>query len=140
MYIGNAALLILNFPLVGVWASLLKVPQSILLSVILLLTMVGAYAINNSMTDLVVLVISGILGYLARKVRFDVAPIVVAIVLGPMLETSMRASLFMSRGDLTIFITRPISGTIIGILILFLIVPPAWALIKRINRPTYQNT
>ncbi|MBI5969057.1 MAG: tripartite tricarboxylate transporter permease [Deltaproteobacteria bacterium] len=131
MYIGNVALLILNFPLVGLWTSILKIPQSILLALILLLTMVGAFAINNSMLDLVVLIVMGILGYLFRKIKFDVAPIVVALVLGPMLETTMRESLYMSRGEISIFITRPISGTIIAILLAFLFGPPLWKLIRR---------
>ena len=126
MYIGNVALLILNFPLVGLWTSILKIPQSILLSLILLLTMVGAFAINNSMLDLVVLVVMGVVGYLFRKIKFDVAPIVVALVLGPMLETTMRESLYMSRGEMSIFLTRPISGTILFILLVFLVVPPMW--------------
>jgi len=131
MYIGNIALLILNFPLVGIWASILKVPQAILLTIILLLTMVGAFAINNSLLDVIVLIVAGSLGYLFRKIDFDVAPIVVALVLGPMLETTLRESLYMSRGDLTIFVMRPISGTIIGILALFLIGVPVWNFLTR---------
>lgn len=134
MYIGNIALLILNFPLVGLWTSILKIPQSILLSLILLLTMVGAFAINNSMLDLVVLVVMGVVGYLFRKIKFDVSPIVVALVLGPMLETTMRESLYMSRGEMSIFMTRPISGTIFMILLVFLIVPPLWKMVRRKNR------
>ena len=101
------------------------------MTVILLLTMVGAFAINNSLLDVIVLIVAGSLGYLFRKIDFDVAPIVVALVLGPMLETTLRESLYMSRGDLTIFVTRPISGTIIGILALFLVGVPVWNLITR---------
>ena len=134
MYIGNGALLILNFPLVGVWTRVLKIPQAILIALILLMTMVGAYAINNSMLDLVVLIVMGILGYLFRKIKFDVAPIVVALVLGPMLETTMRESLYISRGDPTIFFTRPISGTLIALLGVFLIGPPLWALIRKVRK------
>ena len=133
MYIGNVALLILNYPLVGMWTSVLKIPQAILIAIILLLTMVGAYAINNSMLDLVVLLVMGVIGYLFRMIRFDVAPIVVALVLGPMLETTMRESLYMSQGDVTTFFTRPISGTILGILAIMLVAPPLWALMKRFD-------
>jgi len=86
-----------------------QIPQSILIALILLLTMVGAYAINNSMLDLIVLIVMGLVGYLFRKINFDVAPLVVALVLGPMLETMMRESLYISLGDPTIFFTRPIS-------------------------------
>jgi putative tricarboxylic transport membrane protein len=132
MYIGNAALLILNFPLVGMWTSILKIPQSILLALILLLTMVGAFAINNSMVDLVVLIVMGVIGYLFRKIKFDVAPIVVALILSPMLESTMRESLYMSRGDMSIFISRPISGFIILVLVVFLVLPPLWKRRKRL--------
>jgi putative tricarboxylic transport membrane protein len=133
MYIGNLALLVLNFPLVGVWTSVLKIPQSILIALILLLTLIGAYAINNSMLDLGVLIVMGVVGYLFRKIKFDVAPIVVALVLGPMLETMMRESLYMSRGDITTFFTRPISGTILVILAVMLVVPPVMKLMKRFH-------
>ena len=131
MYIGNVALLILNFPLVGMWTSILRIPQAILIAIILLLTMVGAYALNNSMLDLIVLIVMGLVGYLFRKIKFDVAPIAVALVLGPMLETMMRQSLYMSRGDVTTFFTRPISGTIMAILAVLLFAPPLWAGMKR---------
>lgn len=134
MYIGNVALLILNFPLVGMWTSILKIPQSILLALILLLTMVGAFAINNNMLDLVVLIVMGVLGYFFRKIKFDVAPIVVALVLGPMLETTMRESLYMSRGEVSIFITRPISGTILATLLVFLVAPPIRNLMRRTKK------
>jgi putative tricarboxylic transport membrane protein len=73
----------------------------------------------------------GVLGYFFRKIKFDVAPIVVALILSPMLESTMRESLYMSRGDLSIFIDRPISGTIILILLVFLVSPPVWKLMKR---------
>jgi putative tricarboxylic transport membrane protein len=131
MYIGNVALLILNFPLVGMWTSILRIPQAILIAIILLMTMVGAYALNNSMLDLIVLIVMGLVGYLFRKIKFDVAPIAVALVLGPMLETMMRQSLYMSRGDVTTFFTRPISGTIMAILAVLLFAPPLWAGMKR---------
>jgi putative tricarboxylic transport membrane protein len=134
MYIGNLALLILNFPLVGVWTSLLRIPQAILIAIILLFTMVGAYAINNSMLDLIVLLVFGVVGYLFRKIKFNVAPIVVALVLGPMLETTLRGSLYMSLGDATVFFTRPISGTIMGILAVFLFAPPIRSLIGTLRR------
>jgi putative tricarboxylic transport membrane protein len=130
MYVGNLALLILNFPLVGVWTSILKIPKSILVSLILLLTMVGAYAINNSMIDLIVLIVMGIIGYLVRKIKFDVAPFVIALVLGPMMETAVRESLYISRGDISIFITRPISGIMIGILVILLLLPVIWKLLR----------
>ena len=134
MYIGNVALLILNFPLVGVWVSILRLPQSVLLSSILLLTFLGAYSINNSLFDVLVFVIFGILGYLARKIRFDVATLVVAIILGPMLEKMLRTSLYMSRGDPFIFVQRPISLIILIAMVLVLIGPILWRIISKRRR------
>jgi putative tricarboxylic transport membrane protein len=126
MYLGNLALLVLNLPLVGMWVSVLRIPQSILLTLIMLLTLVGAYSVNNSALDLVVLVGTGIIGYVFRKLKLDIAPMVVALVIGPMLEESFRQSLFISRGDPLIFFQRPISGAILMILVLIMIAPVLW--------------
>lgn len=131
MYIGNIALLVLNFPLVGLWVSILRIPQAMLLSIILLLTLVGAYAINNSTFDLIVLLAMGIVGYLLRKFSFDLAPMAVALVLGPMLEQRLLTSLYMSRGDPFIFFERPISGLFMVALIVLLVAPGTWSFVAR---------
>ncbi len=131
MYIGNVALLIFNFPLVGVWVNILRLPQSVLLSSILLLTFLGAYSINNSVFDVLVFVIFGILGYVARKIRFDVATLVVAIILGPMLEKMLRTSLYMSQGDPLIFVQRPICLVILIAIVLVVIGPILWRTTSR---------
>lgn len=135
MYIGNVALLILNLPLVGLWVSLLRVPQSILMALILLLTYVGAYSVNNSLFDLIVLSVMGILGYLFRKLKFDASPMIVAMVLGPMFETTLRESLAISQGNPFIFFQRPISGLLFAILFLVLAVPSIWRLVARRRAP-----
>jgi putative tricarboxylic transport membrane protein len=131
MYLGNAALLILNFPLVGMWVSLLRIPQSILLGLILLFTFLGSYSVNNSFFDVLVLVVFGVLGYLSRKIRFNIAPLVVAMILGPMLETMLRTSLYMSKGDLLIFVKRPISAGLLIAMVLILIGPSLWGMASR---------
>jgi len=120
MYVGNAALLILNLPLVGMWVSLLRIPQPILLALILVFMLVGTFSVNNSVLDLFVLVGMGIVGYILRKLDFDVAPMILALVLGPMLERTFRQSLYMSRGDPLVFFQRPISSglllaTVLGV-------------------------
>lgn len=135
MYIGNVALLILNFPLVGIWVSLLRIPQAILLALIVLFTLMGAYSVNNSTFDLIVLLVAGVVGYLFRKVRFDAAPLVLALVLGPLLENTFRQSLYMSRGSPLIFFERPISALILSALGLILVGPPLWRLVRRHRRP-----
>jgi putative tricarboxylic transport membrane protein len=135
MYVGNAALLILNLPLIGMWVSLLRVPQPIMLASILVFMLIGTYCVNNSALDLVVLIAMGAVGYWLRKLKFDVAPLILAVVLGPLMEKSFRQSLFMSQGDLSIFIRRPISGALLALLIVVLLAPSVWALITRRQPP-----
>jgi len=113
MYLGNLMLLVLNLPLVGLFASLLRVPGRYLQPLIVLFCVVGVYSINNNVADVWLMLAFGLLGFLCRKFGFEVAPLVLALVLGPMLETSLRQSLVMSRGDLTTFLTRPVSATLL---------------------------
>lgn len=109
MYIGNLMLLILNFPLIGMFTRLLQVPANLLMPIVIVLCLVGAYAVNNSMLDVWVVVGSGIAGYFFRKWRFDPAPLVLGLVLSHTLEDSLRQTLMMSLGDLTIFVHRPVT-------------------------------
>ena len=126
MYIGNVMLLILNLPLIGLWVKALKLPYSILFPLICLFCMIGAYSLNNRATDMLIMTIFGILGYLMRKYKYEPAPLVLALVLVPMMEAALRRSLLISNGDPMIFITRPLSGFIMAtaaVLILFSLVP-----------------
>lgn len=107
MYIGNVLLVILNLPLVPVFASILRIPYHILYPGIIVISIVGVYSINNSMFDVWLLVIFGLLGYVMRKTDFPTAPLILAFVLGPLLEQAVRRSLIISQGDPTVFITRP---------------------------------
>jgi putative tricarboxylic transport membrane protein len=110
MYVGNAMLLILNLPLIGLWVQVLKVPYRILFPLILLFCIIGVYSINNSTFEIGVMLIFGVLGYLMRKFEFEGAPMVLAFVLGPMFERSFRDSLLLSDGSFSIFFTRPIAA------------------------------
>lgn len=130
MYIGNAALLVLNLPLVGLWVSVLRLPQSVLLAVITVIMFVGAYSVRNSLLDLGVLVIAGVVGYCLRKLQFDLAPLVLALVLGPFLERSLRQSLFLARGDLGVFVSSPITITLLVGLLLVVVLPPVLGLVR----------
>jgi putative tricarboxylic transport membrane protein len=115
MYIGNFMLLILNLPLIGIWVRVLKVPYGILFPLILLFCFVGAYANNNSLVELNVMIFFGLVGYLMKKTGFEPAPLVMAYILCPFLEESFRQSLIKSHGDFSIFFKRPISATILSI-------------------------
>ncbi len=112
MYIGNIALLILNLPLVGVWVSILRIPLHVLLPCIALYAMIGSYSVRNSIFDVWVLLGFGVLGYFLRKLKFDLAPLILAVVLGPMIEKYFRTALFLSKGDLGIFVASPICKAI----------------------------
>ncbi|MBI4735378.1 MAG: tripartite tricarboxylate transporter permease [candidate division NC10 bacterium] len=121
MYIGNVLLLVLNLPLVGIWASMLRVPYRILMPLIVTISAVGVFATDNNIFDMWVMFAFGIIGYLMRKLEFPAAPAVLGLVLGPLVERSLRQSLTISHGDLSIFFTRPISAllTICALLSLF---------------------
>ena len=110
MYIGNAMLLILNLPLVPMWVQVLKVPYRILFPLIVLFCLIGSYSLNNSVFDVLIMLGFGFLGYLFRKFRYESAPLILAFVLGPILELSLRQSLLLSKGEFLIFLRRPISA------------------------------
>lgn len=121
MYVGNVILLILNLPLISLWVQILKVPYRILFPLILLFCVIGAYSVENSVFDIGVMLAFGVLGYVLRKMGFEGAPLVLAFILGPMLENSLRQSLIISHGSFLIFVQRPIAAAcLVATAILFL--------------------
>jgi putative tricarboxylic transport membrane protein len=123
MYIGNGMLLVLNLPLIGMWVQILKIPYKILFPLILLFCLIGVYSVSNSVFDIYVMLIFGILGYLMNKFGYEGAPLVLAFVLGPMMESNLRKSLIISQGDFSVFFTRPLAATSL-IVALFLLISP----------------
>jgi putative tricarboxylic transport membrane protein len=131
MYVGNAVLLVLNLPLVGLFVNLLRVPYPLLYPAILMFCVLGVYAVNGSVVDVGIMTVMGALGYLLRKFDFETAPVVLGLVLAPMMEMSFRQSLSMSSGSYAIFVTRPIAAALLavgGALLLSSIV--TWAMRK----------
>ena len=126
MYVGNIMLLILNLPLIGLWVQVLKVPYPILMPLIILFCLIGAYTIANSVMDVFFMLIFGVIGYLMKKLRYEAAPMILAFVLGPMLEFSLKQSLIYSHGSFFVFFSRPISATclILTLILLFLPILP----------------
>ena len=118
MYIGNVMLLILNLPLVGMWARIVKVPFYILGPVIVFCAVVGTYSLRFQTFDVWVMLCFGVLGYFMRKLGFPVAPMVLASVLAQMLETALGQSLLISQGSPLVFFTRPISAVFMGLALL----------------------
>ena len=123
MYIGNILLLILNLPLIPVWVRVLKIPYSYLSSFIILFCLIGAYSLNNSTADIFVAAIFSLIGLLMKKFDFEAAPLVLAFVLGPLLETALRRTLILSDGRFLFFFERPISAAFILFAIFVLAVP-----------------
>lgn len=121
MYVGNIMLLILNIPLVGIFVQLIRLKPGMLAAIALLITLAGVYSINNEWTDMVVLLVFGVLGWVMKKTSFEPGPLVLAFVLGPVLEQSFRQSMLLSGGDPSIFVTRPIAGIMFGLLALVLV-------------------
>ena len=124
MYIGNVMLLVLNLPLIGLFVQLLRVPYGILSPLIIMFVLLGAYALNNSVSDVVTTILFGVLGYLMKRFGFEPAPLILAFVLGPMMEHNLSKALIMSRtGNPLYFFSRPISATLLSLAILVLLYP-----------------
>lgn len=110
MYLGNAMLVVLNLPLVGLWVKVLKIPYRILMPLIVLFCLIGAYSLNNNVVELIIMIVFGVVGYCLRRLGYEEAPMVLAFVLGPLLERSFRQSLIMSDGSFMIFLQKPLSA------------------------------
>jgi putative tricarboxylic transport membrane protein len=121
LYLGNAFLLILNLPLIGLWVKVLEIPYKILFPLILLFCLIGVYSMNNLSFDLYVMLFFGVVGWMMRKFGYEGAPLILAYVLGPMLENALRQSLLISQGSFLIFVTRPISAAALGFAFLLLL-------------------
>jgi putative tricarboxylic transport membrane protein len=121
MYIGNIILVALNLPLVGLFVSLLRIPFRALFPVILLICLIGTYSVNLSTFELLVLLGSGVLGYFFRKLKYDLAPFILALIIGPTLEETFRQSLMRSGGSFSIFWERPIALAFFGLSLLLVI-------------------
>jgi len=121
MYLGNGMLLLLNLPLIGLWVQVLKVPYLLLFSLILLFCLIGVYIPNNSVAEIWIMILFGVIGYIFKKIDFEVAPMVMAMVISPIFENAFRRSVIISMGDLSIFIARPISAILLASCVLLLV-------------------
>jgi len=121
MWIGNLILLVMNLPLIGIWVSLLRVPYRLLFPAILALCCIGAYSVSNSLFDVWLVLLFGLIGYFFIKIGVEPAPLVLGFVLGPMLEEHFRRAMLISGGDMTVFLIRPISATLLALAALLLV-------------------
>jgi TctA family transporter len=115
MFVGNLMLVVLNVPLVGLFVSLLRVPPAIMSALIVVFCVIGAFSLNNSMFDVGAMIGFGILGYALRKAKYDVAPLLLAFVLGSMFEQNLRQGLIIGFGNPLVFLTSPISAGFLGL-------------------------
>jgi len=121
MYIGNIMLLILNLPLIKMWVQITKVPFRLLFPLIILICIVGVYTLKNTVFDIWIMIIFGVIGYVMKKAQYEPAPLVLAYVLGPMMEKALKQSLLISNGSFAIFFVRPISAACLGVAIFLLV-------------------
>lgn len=121
MYTGNVILLILNLPLVGIWVKILKTPYFLLFPLIILFCVIGVYSVNNNIMDVFIMILFGGIGYFMRKFAYEAAPMVLAMVLGGLLENTFRQSLILFRGNLMLFFHRPISAIFLGLAFLVIL-------------------
>lgn len=131
MYIGNIFLLILNLPLIPYLAKILKVPRPLLISLVIMFSVIGVYAISFNTFDLYMLLLFGIIGFLMRLFAFPAAPLILAFILGGMMENSLRQSLVSSNGSLMVFVNDPIALTLLIIAFLTFVFPLIRQLRKR---------
>jgi putative tricarboxylic transport membrane protein len=133
MYIGNTVLLVLNLPMIGIWVQVLKIPYRVLFPIVLVFCAVGSYSMNNSVFDVYMMTVFGVVGYFMKRYGFEPAILVLAFVIGPIMEQSLRQSLLLGDGNFMIFLTRPISLGLILVSV-FLIVSSAIPAIGRRRR------
>ena len=126
MWIGNVMLVILNLPMIGIWVKLLKVPYRLLYPAILLFCCIGVYSLQNNVFDVLMTAVFGMIGWVFVKLECEPAPLLLGFILGPLMEENLRRALLLSRGDPTVFFTRPLSlGMLIaaGLLLLIIVLP-----------------
>jgi putative tricarboxylic transport membrane protein len=133
LYIGNVMLLALNLPLIRVWVKILEIPRPLLYAGILVFATLGVYSAANSLIDLLLMYAIGVVGFLMRRLDFPVGPVVLGVILGPMLEAQFRRAMSIGQGDLSVFVTRPLSATILAFAMAMLIVPYLPRVIARLR-------
>jgi TctA family transporter len=115
-------LVILNLPLIGMWIKLLSVPYRLLFPAIVLFCAIGVYSTNNNTFDIWMVALFGFIGYIFMKLGCEPAPLLLGFILGPMMEENLRRALLLSRGDWSVFVTRPLSGSLLAAALVLLII------------------
>lgn len=138
MWIGNLMLIVLNLPLIGIWVRMISIPYHFLFPAIILFCVIGAFSLNNNNFDVYIVALFGVVGYILRKLEAEPAPLLLAFILGPMLEEYLRRALLVSHGDPSVFLTRPVSATmlVLAAILLVLVMTPK---LRRGRASTFQE-
>ncbi|MBF0329479.1 MAG: tripartite tricarboxylate transporter permease, partial [Nitrospirae bacterium] len=131
MWIGNLFLIVLNLPLIGIWVRMVSVPYQLLFPAILVFCGIGVFSLNNSEFSIYMMALFGVLGYMFTKLDCEPAPMLLAFILGPLMEEYLRRAMLLSRGDLTVFVTRPISATLLVLGVVAVVLASLPALTKK---------
>ena len=134
LYIGNVMLLVLNLPLVGLWVKLLKIPRPPLYAGILIFATVGVYGMRQSGFDLFLMFGIGLLGVVMRRFDFPTAPVIVGMILGPLAEAQMRNALSIGEGKWSVFIERPMSASLLAVVVAVLVLPRLLKLVRALKQ------
>jgi putative tricarboxylic transport membrane protein len=137
LYVGNVMLLALNLPLIRFWVKILTIPRPVLYAAIRVFATLGVYSLANSLVDVLIMYLIGVVGFFMRRYDFPVGPMILGVILGPLLERQFRTALQISQGDLTIFITRPISAVLLLVAVAALVLPYLPTLLGRGRRLTF---
>jgi putative tricarboxylic transport membrane protein len=131
MWIGNAMLVVLNLPMIGLWVKLLQVPYRLLFPAIMAFSAIGIYSVNSSSFEIYLTALFGLVGFICMRLGFPLAPMLLGFVLGPMMEENLRRSMLMAGGDPSVFVRRPISLAFMIATVLILVVMVAPTVRKR---------
>jgi putative tricarboxylic transport membrane protein len=133
LYVGNVMLLLLNLPLIRLWVKVLEIPRALLYAGILVFATLGVYSLSGSTVEVLVMYAIGVLGFFMRRYDFPIAPVILGVILGPLMETQGRRALVGSGGDVGVFVSRPLTVVLLLIAIAALVVPHMPALMRRLR-------
>jgi len=133
LYIGNVMLLVLNLPLIRIWVKVLEIPREVLYAAIVVFAVLGTYAVSNSTTEVFIMLVIGVLGFFMRRFDFPIAPVILGVILGPLMENQFRRTLIVSDGDFGAFFNRPLSLGLLAVAALMLIAPQLPAVARRLR-------
>lgn len=137
LFIGNVMLLVLNLPMIAIWVKMLKIPAPLLYAGVLVFATIGTYGISQSPVDLIILYLVGAMGFVMRRYDFPTAPVIIGMILGPLAEQNLRQALTISAGDWSVFLTRPLSATLLALAALALVAPRMYELMRGKPRPEH---